>query len=402
MRLTDEAIRKQQRPPSGQLLVWDSLCPGFGARFTPKRPDSAVFVVQWRERGTGKKPRESLRPAWPVLSVARARELARARLGEVTALKDGAGAAPLRQAMRRWFEHQTEVNSWRPRYRIKVDSLIRHFIEGELSPRIKLTPTTRKAIEELGERPVGSVTRADVVRVADGLKRGAADQFMAQISAFYNWALDRGVDISNPARNRMRVVGGKRIRSRILSDAEFLALWRMVEKEGDPTAGAFMLLALTGARRREVTQARWAEVNLEARTWTLPPERRKSGKHDLQPFVIVLCPAAIEILERQPRLEGSPYVFWGRRDKRPFEFHHAFRQRLTAAKVNDWRLHDLRRFMRSGLGRLGVSQVVAELCLGHSAKAGLVAVYDQHAYVEEKAAAWLKWGDHLARLVGGK
>jgi integrase len=399
MRLTDEAIRRQRRPTTGQLLKWDELVTGFGVRFTPKRPNTAVFVVQWRE-SSGRKPRESLRPHWPMLSVAKARELARQRLSEVTALKDSAAGEPLRGAMRRWFEQQTEVRAWRPRYRIKVDSLIRHFIEGEASLRIKLTPTTVKAIEDLGARAVGTVSRSDVLRVADGIKRGAADQLMAVISTFYNWSFDRGVEIPNPARNRLRVTGGRRQRARILSNDEFLKLWKAIEFEGDPTRGAFGLLAFTGARRREVTQLRWTEIDLEVSTWSLPPERRKTGKHDPEPFVISLHPAAMAILRRQPVLEGSPFVFWGRRDKRPFDFHHALRERLAAAGVQDWRLHDLRRYMRSGLARLGVSQAVAEMCLGHVAKSGLVAVYDQHSYAAEKASAWQRWGDYLVELTG--
>jgi integrase len=192
------------------------------------------------------------------------------------------------------------------------------------------------------------------------------------------------------------------VRSRALTEAEFLTLWRALEAEGDPALGAFAMLAYTGCRRREITQLHWSEVDLEAATITLPPERRKTGKKDPEPFVINLHPTAVEILRRQPVLEGNAHVFWGRRDKKPFDFHFAVMQRLHALKIPDWRLHDIRRFVRSGMARLGVTQVVAELCLGHSAKSGLVAVYDQHAYTEEKLAAWLKWGDHLTRLVGGR
>jgi hypothetical protein len=142
-------------------------------------------------------------------------------------------------------------------------------------------------------------------------------------------------------------------------------------------------------------------VNLEAATWTLPPERRKTGKKDPAPFVIHLHPAVLELLRRQPVLQGSPFVFWGRRDRKPFEFHFALMQRLNALGIKDWRLHDVRRFVRSGLGRLGVSQAVAEMCLGHlTARGGLVAVYDQHDYVAEKREAWQRWGDYLKELVG--
>jgi integrase len=399
MRLTDDIIRRRKRPAQGQLILWDDLVAGFGVRLTPARPDSATFVVQWRE-SENSKPRESLRPLWPTLSVMQAREAARKRLGEVTATRGSAASESLRVAIRRWYERMTETQAWRPRYRAKVDALISTYIESVPNVRVKLTASARSAVDELGRKSVGSVTRTDVLRVADAIKPGSADQLMAQISAFYNWAFDRGVEIPNPARNRLKVTGGRRLRHRTFSDAEFLTLWHAIEKEGDPAAGAFMMLALTGTRRREVTQMPWLELDLERQTWTLPPERRKTGRKDPEPFIIHLHSAAIAILKRQPVLEGNPHVFWGRRDQRPFDFHHALIERLNEAGVKDWRLHDLRRYMRSGLSRLGVQQVVAEMCLGHVAKSGLVAVYDQHAYLNEKRAAWQKWGDYVAQLVG--
>lgn len=393
MRLTDDLIRKRKRPSSGQAFDWDDLVAGFGVRYTPTK---ASFVVTWREPD-GKRPRETLRAARVgAVTVQQARDLARKRLAEVIGNAEQGASVPLRLAMRTWFERQTELQVWSPRYRAKVDALIAMYVEGEARDRVRLTPAARAAVAELGRKPVAAVTRTDVLRVADAIKRGAADQFMAQISAFYNWSFDRGVEVANPARNRLRVTGGRRVRSRKLTDAEFLTLWRAFKAEGDPALGAFELLALTGARRREITNMRWSEVDLSAATLTLPPERRKTRRHDPEPFVINLHASAVEAIERQPKLEGSPFVFWGRRDKRPFDFQHSLMTRLKPI-VPDWRFHDLRRYMRSGLARLGVSQTVAEQCLGHKA-GGLVRVYDQHSYEAEKADAWRRWGDYLTSL----
>jgi integrase len=48
------------------------------------------------------------------------------------------------------------------------------------------------------------------------------------------------------------------VRSRKITDDEFLKLWRAFKAEGDPALAAFELLAFTGARRREITQLRAA------------------------------------------------------------------------------------------------------------------------------------------------
>jgi hypothetical protein len=43
------------------------------------------------------------------------------------------------------------------------------------------------------------------------------------------------------------------------------------------------------------------------------------------------------------------------------------------------------------------------MCLGHlTAKGGLVGVYDQHQYLDEKLAAWQRWGDHLVVLTAAR
>jgi integrase len=393
MRLTDDLIRKRKRPASGQQFDWDDLLAGFGVRYTPTK---ASYVVTWREPG-GKRPRETLRSARiGSVTVAQARDLARKRLAEVIGNPEQGASVPLRLAMRTWFDRQTELQAWRPRYRSKVDALIATYVEGEARERVHLTPAARTAVAELGDKPVAAVTRTDVLRVADAIKPGAAEQFMAILSSYFNSAYEREIVTGNPARNRLRVTGGRRVRSRKLSDAEFLALWQAFKTEGDPALAAFELLAYTGARRREITQMRWTEVDLDAATLTLPPERRKTGRRDPEPFVINLHASALAAIKRQPVLEDSPFVFWGRRDQAPFDFQHSVMNRVKPI-VPDWRFHDLRRYMRSGLARLGISQTVAEQCLGHIA-GGLVGVYDQHSYEAEKAAAWLKWGEYLTQL----
>lgn len=401
MRVTDDELKrfgKRQRPTTGQAFLWDDLVSGFGVRFTPTQ---TAFVVQWR-RPDGSKVRKTI-ARWPQMSAVQAREAARTELLAHVGQKGIATGVQLRAAMRAWVDRQTQLETWRPRYRAKVDSIVRTYIEGEPNERVRLNPTAKAAITNLGRKPIEGVTREDVMRVVDQIKRGTADQLMAILSSFYNAMDDRGITLMNPARKRLRVTGGRRIRTRRLTDAEFLKLWNAFQSEGDPAATAFALLAFTGARRREVTQIRWGELDLDAATWTLPPERRKTGKRDPEPFVIHLHARAVEMLRAQPELEGSPFVFWGRRDRRPFDFHHAMMDRLQqTVGVADWRLHDLRRYMRSGLAKLGVSQAVAEMCLGHVAKAGLVQVYDAHDYADEKREAWQRWGEYLAKLTGAR
>jgi integrase len=66
-----------------------------------------------------------------------------------------------------------------------------------------------------------------------------------------------------------------------------------------------------------------------------------------------------------------------------------------AAKLKEpWTLHDLRRTVRTGLGRLGVQPHVAEAVLNHLPPK-LIRTYDRNTYAAEKKAALDLWASHL-------
>jgi integrase len=72
------------------------------------------------------------------------------------------------------------------------------------------------------------------------------------------------------------------------------------------------MLLLTGARKREVLDARWVDMDIERRFWRIP--RTKSGKERYVP----LSDAAIELLSRVPRRKHGEYIFANHRTHQPF------------------------------------------------------------------------------------
>jgi hypothetical protein len=64
----------------------------------------------------------------------------------------------------------------------------------------------------------------------------------------------------------------------------------------------------------------------------------------------------------------------------------------------DWTLHDRRRTVRTGLGKLGVQPHVAEAILNHLPPK-LVRTYDRNAYAAEKKAALDLWATHLKVVI---
>ena len=63
-----------------------------------------------------------------------------------------------------------------------------------------------------------------------------------------------------------------------------------------------------------------------------------------------------------------------------------------------WTVHDLRRTVRTGLGKLGVAPHIAEATLNHLPPK-LIRTYDRNKYEAEKRSALDQWATHLKTIV---
>jgi len=98
--------------------------------------------------------------------------------------------------------------------------------------------------------------------------------------------------------------------ARVLSTAEIRRLFAM----GNPTLRDELICAYTLAmRKREALEAPWDEIDLGAGTWTLPPERVKTGSKTGHGRVVPISGAALEMLKRRftENAGRSRFVFPG-------------------------------------------------------------------------------------------
>ena len=240
-----------------------------------------------------------------------------------------------------------------------------------------------------GARDIASLL--DYVEDHHGARQ--ADYVLAVVRQISNWYASRNDDYLSPfVRGMRRATPNKR--ERVLDDDELRKVWKSAEDAG--TFGAILrLLLLTAQRRDQVTSMRWAD--LDGDVWHMPVEERAKGVGgDLK-----LPPAALDIIQAQPRLASNPYVFAGRgtgpingfsKDKARFD---------EAAGVQGWVLHDLRRTARSLMSRAGVSSEHAERIMGHVIP-GVEGIYDRHAYFDEKAIALAKLAALIENIVHGE
>ena len=216
----------------------------------------------------------------------------------------------------------------------------------------------------------------------------SANRARASLSAMFRWAIGEGLAEENPVAgtNKQEENGP---RERTLSDGEAAAVW--LAAPANDYGRIVQLILLTACRRDEIGSLQWPEIDLEARTITLPKERTKNG----QEHIVPLCDAAVEILKAIPRRDKRLYVF-GTGDGGYSGWSKSKVSLQNIAKLKtDWTLHDLRRTVRTGFGMLGVAPHVAEAALNHL-PSKLIRTYDRNTYAAEKKAAFDLWAGHLA------
>jgi integrase len=177
------------------------------------------------------------------------------------------------------------------------------------------------------------------------------------------------------------------------------ALYGWAGGEMDDFGRIVRLLLLTGCRREEIAQLRRSEINMQTGVMIIDGSRTKNH----QTLELTLPALALDILQSTPHRADREYFFGlGRAGFSGFSYSMmALRSRIADAEGNalaPWRLHDLRRTFRTGLGKLGVAPHVAELAIGH-VKRGIEAVYDRHRYQREIKSALAIWADHVAAVV---
>ncbi|WP_420608011.1 tyrosine-type recombinase/integrase [Novosphingopyxis sp.] len=273
----------------------------------------------------------------------------------------------------------------------------------------------RKHIEPIiGKLCITEVKRAHALEVVDALVAAGllrqADKVRQEGAAFFNWLLEREVVDRNVFAGIRKAQIGNTIRTRVLSDDELREIWVQSEQEAACWSQWIKLLILTGCRNNEVRSASWSEFDLTGRLWTIPAERAKNKT----PQPIHLTDAMLDVLDEIARFTDSDFLFPAVRNPRQAmsgdqKVKDRVDARMRAAIVaaggrepENWRFHDFRRTVATGLQRLGFRPDIADQVIGHvsSTRSGAAAHYLHYRYEEEKKQALEAWSAHVMRLLG--
>ena len=262
------------------------------------------------------------------------------------------------------------------------------------------------AYGRIGEMPVSEVTTAEVLEVLGPIwhdKAETARRVRARIGAVMKWAMAQGYRGDNPAgeaitqalpRHRKR-----RQHMRALPHAEVDGAIEAVR--ASDASGVVKLalefLVLTAARSGEVRLATWQEMDLEAREWTLAPERMKSNRAHRVP----LSGRAMEILRQARGLrDGEGLVFPGARAGRPLA--DATLSRVLRQLGIEAVPHGFRSSFRDWAAECtNAPRAVMEAALAHAVRDPTEAAYARSDLLERRRKLMEDWAAYLS-AEGGK
>lgn len=302
-----------------------------------------------------------------------ARALAKRTLAAVEVGHDPVGSRRIARSVRTFAELANDFMASHVRSKRKASTADAY----EITLRVHILP-------RIGSLPVSDVDVSVVsnlhLRLIDN--PATANKALAIISSAWRWAQKRGEPGlgSNPVPAIDKYT--ERRRERFLTTEELGRLGEALRRaesvglDGRPGAerpgrvvfdshavAAIRLLALTGARLRELLHLRWEHVDF-GRGVLLLPDSKTGAK------TIYLSEPALDVLRGVRRLNGNPYVFPGTvRGAARHDLKRPWAAITRAADLSGLRLHDLRHsFASIGAGAQMGLPILGKL-LGHTQSA---------------------------------
>lgn len=371
--LTDTKIASIKPPESGQTEYPDAKVTGLRLRV------GAGGKKTWTlRRRVGAKTINRKIGTYPATSLAKAREAA---LGMIEALEAFGSTEALdrtfRQAAERWIE-----DKGRP-------SLITRQLELHVYP-------------DWQDRKLFDIKRADVRDLIRGLEGEVLpNRVLATLKSVFTHAVKQDWLEHSPA-DHVDKPKAEAARERVLSMDEIARVWNASGLLGYPAGPWARLLMLTGQRRSEVAGMRWADLDLEAGTWTLTASHTKAKRAHLVP----LPAAALAIIRELPSLGDYVFGTSANTPMRGFAREKKLIDQWLESKeqglAEPWRFHDLRRSAATHMVRLGIPELVVSRVLNHVVTGVTGKHYALHSYAAEKRHALDTWAAEIDRAVNGE
>ncbi len=240
-------------------------------------------------------------------------------------------------------------------------------------------------VPKLGSKHMGNLSPPDVAIFletmrAQGYALGTCNRALVLLRYGYELAIRWKVMdvVSNPVKEIKNLRDDNKI-ERFLSDEQARKLLIAVRQSESPMLEYIVLfLIYTGARKQEVLDAKWQDIDWDKKSWRLPKTKSGKVRH------IPLSTNAYEVLVklRNMLLEGcwglqlkpiglepepNQHIFMNVRTGKPYvSFFYSWNAARVRAGLSDFRVHDLRHSFASFLVNAGRSLYEVQELLGHA------------------------------------
>jgi integrase len=379
------------------------FCDGGGLYLHSDPPTQCSWLFRYRMNG---KTRWMGLGSYPAISLGKARELAsNARtlkaLGTDPLDQREAARTATRLAAAKMITFKQCAESYIKAHRVSWRNAV-HASQWESTLRAYAYP-------HIGALPVQSVDTSLVMKVLEPIwtvKPETGSRLRGRIETILNWAKVRGYrEGENPARwkgHLDHLLPAKSKVRRVRHHAamaygelpEFMAALR--EQDGN-SARALELLVLTAARTGEVIGARWSEIDLKNKIWTVPAERMKAGKDHRVP----LCSRSVAILQAitPEKMVADTFIFPGSRSQKP-QSNMVFLMLLRRMQLSHLTGHGFRATFKTwATERTNFPREVIEAALAHVAGDKIEAAYQRGDVFEKRRRLMNAWSDFCGTAV---
>ena len=258
-----------------------------------------------------------------------------------------------------------------------------------------------------GSSPVAAIDTELVLRVLESVwssKPETASRVRQRIERVLSWAKVRGYrEGENPAawRGHLDHLLPSKAKVRRVEHHAALpyrdvpAFMAVLREETSITARALEFLILTTTRTGETLGARWEEIDLRERMWTVPAARMKAAKAHRVP----LSPRAFTVLSEMTALRQSEFVFPGAKPGRPLS-QMVLLMLLRRMGFGHVTAHGFRSSFRDWTAECTSSpREVAEMALAHTVPDAVEAAYRRGDLFEKRRKLMVSWASYCTQNV---
>ena len=254
-----------------------------------------------------------------------------------------------------------------------------------------------EVFKAFGVKRVDAITSADILAALNPhwlTRPETSRRVLQRVRVVFEWCKAQGYRTDdNPTQGLTKVLPKQRVARGHHAALPYQNLPAFVQALREADAGdvvklAFEFTILCASRTSETLNAAWTEIDLEAKTWTIPGPRMKAGIEHRVP----LSPRCIKILERTKALsDGGPYVFPGRSPKKPLS-NMVFLMALRRMERRDVTVHGFRSTFRDWAAeRTNVPRAVCEAALAHTLRDKTEAAYNRTDLFDRRRDLMTSW-----------